>query len=963
MRNLLNGLVVFVLAVWPAVAAAAPPGAVPGATSAQPTPRPKPRAPLPPLPERVRQDSIRFAAGLTRASFDSLNAVFQRDIADARRLRDRGSLYRLLAFQGAGYAMTGDALRALPVLDEALPLIEADADTAWLMIVLRWRAYASGSLGRLDEQERAARRLVAVAEADSSARFLAIGHNFLGWIARQRGGLKQARWHLERAVEGHRALRNESEEAFARIAYGATLTDLGEYEAARRSYARQLEIARRLKQGWTEAQAYNDLGVLERRCGDPGKAPDYFRRAYEGMRSRGETPDLVGVLDNLAIAEMELGRAENARDLALQGIEICRRRGFTQMRGGLLVILAGAEELLGRTAASEAAWRRVVALGDSVSPDVRGLGVLGLSRTLQTEGRDAEALVVVEDAAKGLTTRLARADAAHFYTGWANRLWHVGRFADAIAMAERALAAEDPAAVSKSTVSAWSMIGTCRWKLGRMAGAAVAYDSACAAWERVRGRSAAPEWRASLWSSPGEVRFSAARFLLEWPASAPESVRIAAAYDRLQQFRSRTLLEQATRPRAGAAPPATPGAWSTSRVQRELLADGELLLEWAVGETSVQLFAITRTERRVFALGDPPALRAKIGTARELLGSAPRGDSDVAAAEAVARELARTVFGGAMPMVERARSLVLVPDGELHRVPFAALALRTGPLIDARSITTTPSIALLGQSRGRAHAAPRGLLAVAMGGGSGPRLAGAEREVAWLASSFERVERPATDVRDPAAFAATLAPHDALHFAGHTEYDDRFPWRSGIDIGAPEVKDAIDDPALPVSRGTRSGRSLLRAETIASTPLSARLVVLSSCETASGRIVAGEGLAGLSTAFLAGGAHTVVAALWSVDDRATETLMREFYRVLGTGRNASAALRMAQNRLRRDRQTRHPWYWAGFVLAGDGATTLDLRPTSPWRRMFKSNPLGHHGPDPVATPPAPPLAPTPPLGL
>ena len=602
-------------------------------------------------------------------------------------------------------------------------------------------------------------------------------------------------------------------------------------------------------------------------------------------------------------------------------------------------------------------------MGDSLSPDVRALAVLGLSRVLQNQKRDAEALAVVEEAAKGLTPRLARDDAANFYNGWANRLWFVARTTEALAVAQRALAASRADAVSQSTVSAWDTIANCLWKLGRMPEADAAFDSACVAWERMRGRSADPEWRASLWSLPGGLRLGATSFLLAWPASAPDSARVAAAYERLQQFRSRTLLEQAARPREGRPAPPPPVAWTTGRVQRELLADGELLLEWAVGEQSVMLFAFTRTERRVFTLDPAPGLRAKIRTARELLAAAPRGQGDVAAAEAVARELARTVFGGALPMVERARSLVLVPDGEVHRVPFAALATRSGPLIDARSIAVTPSVAMLGQSRGRAHAARRGLLAVAMGGGSGPRLAGAEREVAWLASSFEGVERAAAGVHDPAAFASTLAPHGALHFAGHTEYDDRFPWLSGIDIGVPEAKDAIDDPLLPATRSTRSARSLLRAETIAATPLSARLVVLSSCETASGRILGGEGLSGLSTAFLAGGAHTVVASLWAVDDRATETLMREFYRVLGTGRNASAALRMAQNRVRSDRQTRHPWYWAGFVVVGDGATTVELRPASPWRRVFKSNPLGHQAPSAPGGAPAAPLAPTPPRGL
>jgi tetratricopeptide (TPR) repeat protein len=897
---------------------------------------------LPPLARRVHEDSLRFAAGVSAQKFDSLNAALIRDVADARRERDGTALGRLLVFQGAGYAMTGAALRAAPALDEAIPLAEAQRDTAWLLTALRWRAYTAGMLGRLDEQERFAQRLVSIAAADSNGRFLAIGNNFLGWIARQRGDLRQARVFLERAVEGHRALHADGDEAFARKTYGATLMDLGEYAAARRSYARQIELARRLHLDFTEAQAYSDLGVLERHVGDPGKAADYTRRAYLVLKTSGETPDAISALVNFAGAELELGHADNAADLARQGLDVCERRGFGGLRGNLLVMLASAEDALGHPEASERTWQRALALGDSVTPELRSMAIMGASRRFERAGRHAEALALVESRARDLLPRLGRDYALRFQNGWASRLSDVGRDSEAVVLVQQVLAVPGRSA-SPSRESAWQTLAVSDAKLGRMPQAKAAFDSACATWEQLRGRPSDPEWRTSLWASPGGLRLASVAFLLAWPPSAPESTRIAAAYERLQRFRTRTLLEQASSHGGSAAFVAIPAIPTLCQAQAQLLGDGELLVEWAFGEKGAYVFAVTRTDRRCFDLGDPDALKAKLQIARALLASPPRSGTPADAATDVALEVSRLVFGPALPMVEHAKALVLVPDGPMHLVPFAALALRSGALVTTRTLVIAPSVAVLAQARGRTAGPGHGMLVVSALG-SGSPLVGARREADWLASAFEGVQRAEGALHGSEQFATTLRDFGALHFAGHTSLDDRFPWRSGIDVGAPAPPDAVPDAEPGTTREATALRDLLRAETIAATPLAARLVVLSSCETAGGQAIEGEGVSGLSTAFIAAGARAVVATLWRVDDRATETLMREFYGLLATGRSSAQALRGAQERVRRTRATSHPYYWAGFVLIGDGRTNLPLTATPLWKRALRGKAVGAREP-------------------
>jgi CHAT domain-containing protein len=146
------------------------------------------------------------------------------------------------------------------------------------------------------------------------------------------------------------------------------------------------------------------------------------------------------------------------------------------------------------------------------------------------------------------------------------------------------------------------------------------------------------------------------------------------------------------------------------------------------------------------------------------------------------------------------------------------------------------------------------------------------------------------------ATSGELADYRIVHFATHGVLDAEHPERSGI---------ALSD-------------GFLRAGEIDRLDLPADLVVLSACETALGREIRGEGLVGLPRAFLHAGARRVLVSLWPVEDRATAELMRRFYReMLEKGRPPAAALRAAQDSLRREPGWEAPYFWAGFVLQGD----------------------------------------------
>jgi CHAT domain-containing protein len=156
-----------------------------------------------------------------------------------------------------------------------------------------------------------------------------------------------------------------------------------------------------------------------------------------------------------------------------------------------------------------------------------------------------------------------------------------------------------------------------------------------------------------------------------------------------------------------------------------------------------------------------------------------------------------------------------------------------------------------------------------------------------------------------------------LHLAAHGRYNLYNPLYSAIAL----APDGENDGLLEVHEVY--GLELHNAD----------LVVLSACETQSGElgpegqpvgVSAGDEVVGLTRAFFFAGTPSIIASLWSVDDRPTEMLMECFYTRLQDGTGNAAALRQAQLDVRAEYP--NPYYWAGFVLSGDGGGAGDIRP-------------------------------------
>jgi CHAT domain-containing protein len=187
-----------------------------------------------------------------------------------------------------------------------------------------------------------------------------------------------------------------------------------------------------------------------------------------------------------------------------------------------------------------------------------------------------------------------------------------------------------------------------------------------------------------------------------------------------------------------------------------------------------------------------------------------------------------------------------------------------------------------------------------------PNAAREAREVAAIYGSdaIVAVEGDATEAR-----FRQLAPRaDIVHIATHGILDNASPLFSYVMLSGSGNARATD--------GRLEGRELINMT------LDADLVVLSACDTARGRIANGEGVVGLSWALFAAGASTTAVSLWPVDSASTTDLMSAFHRERraliekSTPAATAQALRAAQLKALGRPESRHPFYWAGFVVIG-----------------------------------------------
>ncbi len=832
--------------------------------------------------------------------------------------------------QGAALAMTSRAREAEPVLREAARAAEAARDSNPLGVALRYLGFSLSVLGRGSESAATYQHLLrfSLARGDSLneayARLgIAYGDLLAGRCEPAERGYQRAMELFGRKGEGF-MLRN------ANVGLCRCYEGEDRFDDARRCY-RELDIVcREAGDENNRSSVLNNLGAIEHMTGDLAAAEQAYRAAYELSRSVGREVGAVAPAGNLALVQMEQGRLRDAGVVLEQVLAGSRRAGYRLGEIQVLNRLAGLRVAERRYPEAAEFIRHGLALADSVPAPQRTNLITTFGRTLARMDRRAEAIARLEAESRRLRGDVNAVLACELRLELSEQQLGAGRAADALRSAHQALLDARRAGSLDLEFRARVREGLALLERGDAVAARATLEDATTLWEANRGRQRDPEAREYLSTSArdcvgglitSDLAGASVRDSNVPAAASAADPRCAAVFGAIERFKARTLRERMVGPwKAPADSKAVGAPVALAELQRSVLRDGELLIETFVHPGAGVMVAVTRDECRLVPILIDAGFRMRLQRLRSLAARREPADPDGRFVADAGSRLGATLLAPLRDLLAGCTRVIVSPDEELGVIPWAIVALPEGgsaspaALIAGREVVLTPSASIFADLRRRAVAvrgtAPLRVLGVA-GARGGDVLPGASGEVRWLAGHFHGVDAGSDAAGAVLATPARLEPYDVLHLAAHTTLDDEHPWRSGIRLGG-----GGDEGAL-------------RAERISALRLNARLAVLSSCESASGRIAAGEGVQSLSAAFVSAGVTATVATLWPVSDRATERLMQAFYRHLAAGRTVAGALRAAQLEIRARPETRHPFYWAGFVVLGDGDVRVPLRARPP----------------------------------
>jgi len=330
-----------------------------------------------------------------------------------------------------------------------------------------------------------------------------------------------------------------------------------------------------------------------------------------------------------------------------------------------------------------------------------------------------------------------------------------------------------------------------------------------------------------------------------------------------------------------------------------------VLLEYELSESGSYLYVVTRGEAESAAIHG-----YKLAVTQNELDRRVRQYHDQLASRdpefaANARWLYDALIAPAQAQLRNAKALVVAPDGVLWQAPFQTLERPDGHyLLEQTAVDYVPSLAVLQALKASAPHQRPAFTVLAMGdpGGQTQEQANETLAVAKLYGP-ENAHTLLGKAATLDEFLKTSPRYDVVHIAAHGVFDDREPMSSHM---------------LLASSNSTPQAGWLRAREIQTMQLEAELVVLSGCETGKGSFEDGEGLVGMSWATLAAGAHGSLASAWRVEASSTTELMIAFHRNMLHGLSKAESLRMAELQVMHSDKYAHPFYWAAFVLMGDG---------------------------------------------
>ncbi|MBK1990798.1 tetratricopeptide repeat protein [Sphaerospermopsis aphanizomenoides BCCUSP55] len=821
-----------------------------------------------------------------------------------RAAEDKGGEATTLNNIGSVYDSLGEKQKALEYYNQALPLRRATEDKRREAITLNNIGHAYDSLGEKQKALEYYNQALPLRRATEDKGGEATTLNNIGAVYNSLGEKQKALEYLNQALPLYRAAEDKGGEATTLNNIGAVYNSLGEKQKALEYLNQALPLYRAVSNRSGEATTLNNIGMVYDSLEEKQKALEYYNQALPLSRAVSDRGGEAITLNNIGLVYNSLGEKQKALEYLNQALPIRRAVGD---RDGEATTLIGIAYLQRSQNNLQAALTNIQA-AINIIEELR-------TKIASTELRTSY-FATKQDYYKFYIDLLMQLHKQNPNKGYDAQALHISERSRARGLVE--LLTEANINIRKD----------------------------------INPQLLAEETRLQSLRDGKEKLLSE---LMSQPK--PPSEIIQTTNQEIQNIiqQQKELKNQLRATNKEYADLKYPEPLTLPQIQQQLDPD-TVLLQYSLGAENSYLWLVTHNSFTTYQLPKEADIK-KIAQplidqlkAPVIAGASLQETAQYVAKTAKAtNELSQIILKPVADKLGKKR-LVIVADGILHQIPFAALSDLTEktkyqPLLVNHEIINLPSVTSLATHREKLKnrkTAPKKLAVLAdpvfsnndsrvtgktevalstdldlersalsrssANRGSLSRLPGTRKEgeeVLKLVPNNESIQAFDFDANYEWVTQQKLNQYQMVLFATHGLIDMKNPELSGI------VLSLFDKQG-------KAKKGFLRLNDIFNLDLPAELVVLSACETGLAGEVKGEGLIGLTRGFMYAGAAKVVVSLWKVNDDATAELMTEFSgQVLKEGKSPIVALRNAQLKLWQQQKTQDPRFWAAFTVQGE----------------------------------------------
>ena len=749
-----------------------------------------------------------------------------------------------------------------------------------------------------------------------------------------------AKW--EAALKLYREAGDRRGEANTLTSIGRVYSDLGEQQKALDYYSQSLPLYRATGDRSGEANTLTSIGRVYSDLGEKQKALDYYSQSLPLSRATGDRRGEANTLTSIGRVYSDLGEKQKALDYYSQSLPLSRATGDRSGEAFTLTSIGRVYSDLGEKQKALDYYSQSLPLSRATGgAGMEALTLASMAYTKRNLGNLTEALTDIEASIKIIENLRTKITSPELRTSYFATVQNYYEFYIDLLMQlhkKQPSAGYDTKALEASERSRARSLVELLKEANSNIREGVSPELLQQEQRLQQQLDAIEKRRIELVSSPNPN-----------PNQVTEIDKQRLAL--LQEYQQNKTQIRTHSPRYAAL--TQPQPLTLAQIQKEILDENTILLQYSLGENRSYLWVVTPKELTSYELPKRSDIETAAKNFRDTTTDARYRNIPQKVAETSA-VLSKLILQPAVAQLRQKR-LLIVPDGVLHYTPFAALTMpQTAgqnanlPLIAQHEIITLPSASTLAILRQNYpdRKPPNQTLAILadpvfsptderVKGQLTPAITdkleannlGLNRSLrtsnmAWPPNRLPFTRQEAQNILalvptasgvqsfDFAASRATatnssLANYQIVHFATHGMANSENPELSGI------LMSMVDDKGNPVN-------GFLRLTDIFNLKLAAKLVVLSACQTGMGQNIKGEGMVGLTRGFMYAGAQRVAVSLWSVDDEGTAVLMQKFYQKMLQEKLApAAALRAAQLEMIQDKKWQSPYYWAAFTLQGE----------------------------------------------